>query len=37
LIDLGSRGTPTTVIEREGNRQVIIGFDPGKLSKALGI
>ena len=38
LIELGSQGTPTTVIEDEGaERQVIIGFDRQRLSKALNL
>jgi glutaredoxin len=36
LVELGSRGTPTTIVERDGEeRQVLIGFDPQKLSQAL--
>lgn len=30
-------GTPTTVIEDGNDRQVIIGFNPAKLAKALGL
>ena len=38
LIEMGSQGTPTTVIEREdGEREVIIGFDRRRLAKALGL
>ena len=35
LIALGSQGTPTTLIEADGERQVIIGFDRARLSRAL--
>lgn len=38
LVGLGSRGTPTTVIEADGrDRQVVIGFDAQKLSGALNV
>ncbi len=38
LVQLGSRGTPTTVIESDGQeRQVLIGFEPQKLAKALNV
>ena len=32
LVELGSRGTPTTVIGEPGDNQVLIGFDSTKLS-----
>lgn len=35
LVDLGSQGTPTTVIESDGLREVIIGFDRVRLRRAL--
>lgn len=35
LIGLGSSGTPTTVVEEDGNREVIIGFNQQKLSELL--
>jgi hypothetical protein len=38
LIDLGSQGTPTTVVEGDdGAREVIVGFDRKRLAKALGL
>ncbi len=38
LIKLGSRSTPTTVIETEGgDRQVLIGFHEAQLRKLLGL
>ncbi len=38
LVELGSRGTPTTVIGGEGQEnQVLIGFDSQKLSRNLNI
>jgi hypothetical protein len=30
-------GTPTTIIEKSGNRQVIVGYKKPDLAKALGI
>lgn len=35
LMDLGASATPTTVVEWEGHREVIIGFDKEKLSALL--
>ncbi len=38
LVELGSRGTPTTIIEHDGQeRQVLIGFDAAKMTKALAL
>jgi hypothetical protein len=38
LIKLGSRSTPTTVVETKGgDRQVIIGFHEAELRKLLGL
>ncbi len=38
LVELGSRGTPTTIIEHEGQeRQVVIGFDAARMTKALNL
>jgi hypothetical protein len=38
LIQLGSRSTPTTVIEQEGRaREILIGFHQAELRKVLGI
>ena len=39
LIDLGSRGTPTTVVEwtRHGRAVVIVGFLRGHLAEVLGL
>jgi hypothetical protein len=38
LIRLGSRSTPTTVVERDdGTRELIIGFHQAELEKVLGL
>jgi hypothetical protein len=37
LLGLGSRSTPTTVIEQDGRRDVIIGFDRARLGRLVGI
>lgn len=38
LVELGSQGTPTTIIERDGgDRKVLIGFDIPKLTRELGL
>jgi len=34
---LGSQATPTTVVETEWGREVVIGFDRALLSKLLGL
>lgn len=33
---LGSRATPTTTIESDGHKEVVIGFDVSKLEKLIG-
>ena len=35
LLELGAHATPTTVIEWDGQREVIIGFDQDKLANLL--
>lgn len=37
LMALGSQGTPTTVIETDGRREVVIGFNRTRLSEALHV
>jgi arsenate reductase-like glutaredoxin family protein len=36
LLALGSQSTPTTVVEAEDGRQVVIGFDRPRLRTLLG-
>jgi glutaredoxin len=35
LVGLGSQGTPTTIVESGGAREVVIGFDRGRLRTLL--
>lgn len=35
LLALGASATPTTVIEWDGNREIIVGFDQEKLANLL--
>lgn len=35
IIELGARATPVTVIEGEGKREVVMGFDVGRLAKSV--
>lgn len=36
LQHLGSHATPTTVVETDAEREVVIGFDRGRLQHLLG-
>lgn len=37
LMDLGARATPVTVVDDDGTKQTVIGFQKDKLAKLLGL
>jgi len=37
ILKSGQRGVPVTIIENNGDEEIIVGFDQQRLKKALGI
>jgi len=37
ILKSGQRGVPVTIIEKNGEEEIIVGFDQQRLKKALGI
>ncbi|UOY93000.1 glutaredoxin family protein [Ectobacillus sp. JY-23] len=37
VVDLGASATPVTVVELDGKREVVMGFDREKLANILGL